>query len=157
MTSIFDKDIIEIISKYSAEEYIVTEDKTEIVTSIPLCNVCLCFCDFKQLCKNCYLNENNINNEERVELEERLQQLDKENKERLPIVVQTIWADLWIDDIEGERRLRKIEKMFSRLCLRNTVKLSEMIVDPLLKENLKQMKVIQMRLNKIRYIMNNYN
>ena len=72
MVSIFDDDIINIISQYSAEEYIINDVNTEIITSIKLCNVCLQFADFKPIHLKCFLSINNIGINEEKDLEIKL-------------------------------------------------------------------------------------
>jgi hypothetical protein len=53
MSSIFHENIINIITQYTAEEYIVSFEKTEIVAVIPLCKNCRTFCQFRNKCHEC--------------------------------------------------------------------------------------------------------
>jgi hypothetical protein len=55
MSSIFDKDIMNVVTQYTNEDYIIGKDyfsnTMEIIVKIPLCKHCGNFADFKEVCK----------------------------------------------------------------------------------------------------------
>jgi hypothetical protein len=55
MSSIFDKDIMNVVTQYTNEDYIIGKNyfsnTMEIVVKIPLCKHCGRFADFKEVCK----------------------------------------------------------------------------------------------------------